>query len=39
MFNFDSKSLKVNWISFNREGLTDLETVARHLFSQFKSNG
>jgi hypothetical protein len=33
--NFDSENLVVDWISFNLEGLTDPETIARRLFSRF----
>jgi hypothetical protein len=35
--NFDSEKLVVDWISFNIQGLTDPQIIARRLFSRFNS--
>jgi hypothetical protein len=35
--NFDSENLVVDWISFNIQGLTDPQIIARRLFSRFNS--
>jgi len=33
--NFDSENLKVDWLSFNLEGLMDPEIIANHLSKHF----
>jgi hypothetical protein len=37
ILNFDSENLVVDWISFNIQGLTDPQIIARRLFSRFNS--